>query len=71
MSNLIEIGILGMGNIGSEFVEILLKQTSEIEQASGKKIQISKILVSDLNKKRNIGIDKNILTDNPNEIFEN
>ena len=34
MSNIIEIGILGMGNIGSEFVEILLKQTSEIEQAS-------------------------------------
>ena len=46
MSNIIEIGILGMGNIGSEFVEILLKQTSEIEQASNKKIHISKILVS-------------------------
>ena len=71
MSNIVEIGILGMGNIGSEFVEILLNQTSDIEQASGKKIQISKILVSDLNKKRNIGINSNILTSNPNEIFEN
>jgi len=71
MSKIIEIGILGMGNIGSEFVEILLKQTSEIEQVSNKKIQISKILVSNLNKKRNAGVDDNVLTTNPDEIFKN
>ena len=71
MSNIVEIGILGMGNIGSEFVEILLKQTSEIEQASNKKIQISKILVSNLNKKRNTGVNDNVLTTNPDEIFKN
>jgi len=71
MSNIIEIGILGMGNIGSEFVQILLKQNSEIEQASNKKIHISKVLVSNLNKKRNIGVDGSILTTNPDEIFKN
>ena len=71
MSNIIDIGILGMGNIGSEFVQILLKQTAEIEQASNKKIHISKILVSDLNKKRNIGVDGSVLTTNPDEIFKN
>ena len=71
MSDRIEIGILGMGNIGSEFVEILQKQTAEIEQASNKKIQISKILVSNLNKKRNTGVNGNVLTTNPDEIFKN
>ena len=71
MSDRIEIGILGMGNIGSEFVEILQKQTAEIEQASNKKIQISKILVSNLNKKRNTGVNDNVLTTNPDEIFKN
>jgi len=71
MSDMIEIGILGMGNIGSEFVEILQKQTAEIEQASNKKIQISKILVSNLNKKRNTGVNDNVLTTNPDEIFKN
>ena len=71
MSDMIEIGILGMGNIGSEFVEILQKQTAEIEQASNKKIQISKILVSNLNKKRNTGVNENVLTTNPDEIFKN
>ena len=71
MSDRIEIGILGMGNIGSEFVEILQKQTAEIEQASNKKIQISKILVSNLNKKRNTGVNENVLTTNPDEIFKN
>ena len=44
MSDMIEIGILGMGNIGSEFVEILQKQTADIEQASNKKIQEIKIV---------------------------
>ena len=71
MSDMIEIGILGMRNIGSEFVEILQKQTAEIEQASNKKIQISKILVSNLNKKRNTGVNDNVLTTNPDEIFKN
>ena len=71
MSNIIEIGILGMGNIGSEFVQILLKQNSEIEQASNKKIHISKVLVSNLNKKRNTGVNGNVLTTNPDEIFKN
>jgi len=71
MSDMIEIGILGMGNIGSEFVEILQKQTAEIEQASNKKIQISKILVSNLNKKRTTGVNDNVLTTNPDEIFKN
>lgn len=71
MSDRIEIGILGMGNIGSEFVEILQKQTAEIEQASNKKIQISKILVSNLNKKRTTGVNDNVLTTNPDEIFKN
>ena len=71
MEDITEIAILGMGNIGTEFVEILQHQLSEIEDITNQKIKISKILVTDLNKQRNVQIKQNIITTNPDEIFNN
>jgi homoserine dehydrogenase len=71
MTKNIEIAILGLGNIGSEFFEILQKNLPEIEKISDTKIQISKILVSNINKSRKLEIDNDIITDDPEEIFNN
>jgi len=71
MKDITEIAVLGMGNIGSEFVEILQHQLPEIEYITNQKIKISKILVTNLNKERNVQIKQNIITTNPDEIFNN
>ena len=70
MENSINIAILGLGNIGTEFVNALNLQTNSIENSFGYKINIKKILISNKSKKRTANIDHNILTTNPNEIFE-
>ena len=70
MKNSINIVILGLWNIGTEFVNTLNLQTKSIENSFGYKINIKKILISNKSKKRTANIDNNILTTNPNEIFE-
>ena len=57
----IKIGIIGLGTVGSGVVKTLKNFDN--------KVQIQKIAVRNINKKRNInGLNENILTDNPYEI---
>jgi len=58
-----KIGIVGFGTVGSGIYKIL---TSELDSHPIlKEIEISKIAVKDLNKKRDIELDNNLLTDDP------
>ena len=58
-----KIGIVGFGTVGSGIYKIL---SSEVDtHPILKKIEIVKIAVKDLNKKRDIEIDNNLLTDDP------
>lgn len=60
----IKIGLIGLGTVGGGVVKTL-RDFSNI-------VDIEKIAVRNLNKKRNIeGLDENILTDNPEEIVNN
>ena len=58
-----KIGIVGFGTVGSGIYKIL---TSELDSHPIlKEIEISKIAVKDLNKKRDIELDNNLFTDDP------
>ena len=58
-----KIGIVGFGTVGSGIYKIL---SSEFDSHPIlKEIEIAKIAVKDLNKKRDIELDKNLLTDDP------
>ena len=58
-----KIGIVGFGTVGSGIYKIL---SSEIDSHPIlKEIEIVKVAVKDLNKKRDIEIDDNLLTDDP------
>ena len=58
-----KIGIVGLGTVGSGIYKIL---SSEVDtHPILKEIEIVKIAVKDLNKKRDIKIDNNLLTDDP------
>lgn len=69
MGKTIKIGLLGSGTVGSGVVEVLKKNVDEISQKAGTEIEIKKILVRDLNKKRPQleGMD---LTDDINDIIK-
>ncbi|WP_291637096.1 homoserine dehydrogenase [Clostridium sp.] len=65
----VKIAILGFGNVGTGVWKILLENKKEIMKRSNYDIEVAKILVNDINKKRDITISKGILTDNIDDII--
>ncbi len=54
---MVNIGLLGLGTVGSGVVEILDKRRKELKGLTGQEIRIKKVLVKDLSKKRDLGSD--------------
>ena len=62
-----KIGIVGFGTVGSGVYKILSSECDS--HPIIKEIEIAKIAVKDLSKKRDIGLDNNLLTDDPFELI--
>lgn len=58
----ISIGLLGLGTVGTGVVQIIESHQDKLMHQIGCPIQIKKILVSDVSKKRSIDIDSSKLT---------
>ncbi|MBU3144457.1 homoserine dehydrogenase [Clostridium sp. CF012] len=65
----VKIAILGFGNVGTGVWKILQENKREIMKRSNYEIEVAKILVKDINKKRDITVAKGILTDNIDDII--
>jgi homoserine dehydrogenase len=66
-NKVIKAAILGAGTVGSGVYELSSSMADDMEDKSGARLEIKKILVRNLNKERP-GIDRKILTDNWSEI---
>lgn len=67
----IKIGFLGLGTVGSGTYKVLTGNKNNITQKIGGNIEISRILVKNVNKARGFEISKDLLTDNPEEVIDN
>ncbi len=68
---MIKIGLMGLGTVGSGVYKIMKKNNQNIEMKVGTEVKIEKILVNNKEKERGMKIDKNLITDNPDEILNN
>ncbi|MFZ5644174.1 MAG: homoserine dehydrogenase [Bacillota bacterium] len=68
--DVIKIGFLGFGTVGSGASRILASNTDSIAKKVGARVEIGGVLVRDKQKKRAYEIDPAILTTDPNEIIE-
>ncbi len=66
----IEIGILGLGVVGSGTVALLQNNKAEIERKIGGPFHIKKIAVRNLDKKRGVQVDRSLLTTNASEVID-
>jgi homoserine dehydrogenase len=66
----IKVGLLGFGTVGSGIWKVLEENREEISEKCGKQIEISKILVRDLNKARDAEAPEELFTLNPDEVLE-
>lgn len=64
----IKIAVLGSGTVGTGVYKLIQMQKAEMQNKIGTNISIKKILVRNINKKRE-GVDESLLTDNFDEII--
>ncbi|MBP1156568.1 MULTISPECIES: homoserine dehydrogenase [unclassified Paenibacillus] len=67
----IKVGLLGLGTVGTGVVRIVENHQHDLLSQSGSPIEISKILVQDKSKARNISVSPDALTENPWDVIEN
>jgi len=65
----IEIGVLGLGVVGSGTVDLLQRNRLDIERKIGLPLHIKRIAVRDLNKQRAVSVDHALLTNDPHEVL--
>ena len=70
MKKVVNIAVVGLGQIGIYLYNELIKKRKDIEIKTGKKIKIVAISAKNKNKKRRFKIDKKIFYSNPFKIFD-
>lgn len=65
----IRVGLLGLGVVGCGVVKTIRSQEKKLEERLGKRVEIVKILVRDLDKERLADVDKSLLTTNFGEVL--
>lgn len=68
MAKKIQVALLGVGTVGTGVYKLLHRRAGVMEKTIGSELEIKKILVHNLEKKRE-GIDSNLLTNNWQEIL--
>lgn len=71
MKKSISIGLLGLGTVGAGVVKIINDHQKDIVDQVGCHVKIDKILVRNIEKERQVDIDKSLLTTNSNDILDN
>ena len=70
MSKLINIAIVGLGQVGNYLLNELNTKKKDIELKTGKKINVVAVSARNINKKRKFKVNKKIFYKNPLEIFK-
>jgi len=70
MNNMINIAVVGLGQVGCYLLNELNIKKKDIESKTGKKINVVAISAKNINKKRKFKINKKIFFKNPLEIFK-
>jgi len=65
----IKIGMLGFGTVGTGVAKIIKNNNDELANKSGFQIEIAKVAVKNINKKRDTYLLPEIFTDNPNDVI--
>ena len=70
MNDIVNIAVIGLGQVGSYLLNELNIKKKEIELKTGKKINVVAVSARNINKKRRFKINKKIFFKNPLDIFK-
>lgn len=60
-SRTVRIGVLGCGNVGSAFVQLVGRQAAEIEARTGVRLEVVKVAVRNISKEREVRLAEGVL----------
>lgn len=66
----IKIGLCGLGVVGQGVIKHLESRSAELSSRLGVSLEIARVAVRDLSKKRDVGVSADRLTDNPMSIVD-
>ncbi|ENH95940.1 homoserine dehydrogenase [Gracilibacillus halophilus YIM-C55.5] len=66
----VNVGLCGLGTVGTGVVKLLKDHADEIKYKVGSEINIKKILVHNLEKERDVAIEREWLTSEPSELVD-
>lgn len=69
MKNEINIGLLGFGTVGSGVAKIILGHQQDLHHKLGTEVKIKKVLVRDINKKRDTDLPADVFTNRLEEVL--
>ncbi|PDZ09613.1 homoserine dehydrogenase [Bacillus pseudomycoides] len=70
MSNVVHVGVLGLGTVGSGVVHILEDHKEKISLDTGYEVKVKAVAVRDVEKERDVSIDGIMITNDADEILE-
>lgn len=65
----IGIGLLGLGTVGAGVAEVLTTKANRLAEQAGLPLLLKKVLVRDVNRRRQVEVSHDLLTDNPEEVL--
>ena len=66
--SVVRVGVLGCGNVGAALVQLVADRGSEIEARSGITLEITRVAVRSLTRKRPVDLDESVLTRDAAEV---
>ena len=70
MNNIVNVAVVGLGQVGNYLFNELIVKKKDIELKTGKRVNVVAISAKNINKKRKYKINKKIFYKNPFEIFK-
>ncbi|RMG41689.1 MAG: homoserine dehydrogenase [Planctomycetota bacterium] len=68
MAETLGIGILGLGTVGGGVARLLTEHAERLERRSGRRLEIRRVAVRDVEKPRSFSLSRNLLTDDPGQV---
>lgn len=65
----VNIGLLGLGTVGSSVVQVIKQNRCDLIEKSGYEVDVKKVLVRDLQKKRAVDVEAHLLTQSAYEVL--
>lgn len=61
-SSVVRIGVLGCGNVGAAFVQLVERQADMIEARTGVRLQVARVAVRNISREREVDVPEGVLT---------